>query len=124
MTDPRMRRAFLAGALTPGARMILDPDESHHASRVLRLRPGDTLLVFDGAGGEWDATIETVTSAAVGVVLGAAREAIAEPSVGQRIIDQGGFPQPGKPAEFAKFIESEVKVWGDIIRTANVTLPD
>lgn len=53
-----------------------------------------------------------------------AMKAIAEPSVGQRIIDQGGFPQPGKPAEFAKFIESEVKVWGDIIRTANVTLPD
>ena len=51
-------------------------------------------------------------------------KAIAEPSVGQRIIDQGGFPKPGQPAEFAKFIDSEVKVWGDIIRTANVTLPD
>ena len=53
-----------------------------------------------------------------------AMKAIAEPSVGQRIIDQGGFPKPGKPAEFANFIDSEVKVWGDIIRTANVTLPD
>ena len=30
----------------------------------------------------------------------------------------------GAPADFAKFIESEVKVWGDIVRTANVTLPD
>jgi tripartite-type tricarboxylate transporter receptor subunit TctC len=53
-----------------------------------------------------------------------AMKAIAEPSVGQRIIDQGGFPRQNTPAEFAKFIESEVKVWGDIIRTANVTLPD
>ena len=46
------------------------------------------------------------------------------PRLIQRIIDQGGFPKPGKPAEFANFIDSEVKVWGDIIRTANVTLPD
>jgi tripartite-type tricarboxylate transporter receptor subunit TctC len=60
------------------------------------------------------------------IVAGAnklARAAIADPSVGPRIVAQGGFLKPGTPDDFARFIASELKQWGDIIRTANVTLP-
>jgi len=32
-------------------------EEAHHIARVLRLRPGDDLVVFDGSGREADATI-------------------------------------------------------------------
>jgi 16S rRNA (uracil1498-N3)-methyltransferase len=43
----------------PGACSVitLDPDETHHAIRVLRLRPGDPISVFDGKGREWDAVL-------------------------------------------------------------------
>jgi len=42
-----------------GATVRLDPAESHHVSRVLRLRPGDALDVFDGAGSEWSTVIDS-----------------------------------------------------------------
>jgi 16S rRNA (uracil1498-N3)-methyltransferase len=69
MTD-RMRRALLPSAGNTGDRVLLDPEESHHAARVLRLKRGDALNVFDGAGREWAATIEDVTGDRVAVVLG------------------------------------------------------
>jgi len=54
---------------------------------------------------------------------GIAIKALADPAIAGRISEQGGFLKPGPPADYARFIESEVKVWGDIIRTAGVTLP-
>jgi len=60
------------------------------------------------------------------IVAGAnklARAAIADESVGPRIVAQGGFLKPGTPDDFAQFIAREAKQWGDIIRTAGVTLP-
>ena len=38
----------------------LPKDEAKHAAKVLRLRPGDPVCAMDGAGGRWDAVIETV----------------------------------------------------------------
>jgi 16S rRNA (uracil1498-N3)-methyltransferase len=35
---------------TPGAEQVLDGDEAHHASRVLRLKTGDQTELFDGCG--------------------------------------------------------------------------
>jgi 16S rRNA (uracil1498-N3)-methyltransferase len=35
---------------TPGATLSLDGPEGRHAARVVRLRPGDAAIVFDGAG--------------------------------------------------------------------------
>lgn len=69
MSD-RIRRAFLPAARAAGDRMDLDPEESHHAARVLRLKPGDALNVFDGAGREWAATIDAATKDRVTVVVG------------------------------------------------------
>ena len=49
----RVRRApmrrFHVAELRPG-RVALDPGQSRHAARVLRLRPGDTVELFDGCG--------------------------------------------------------------------------
>lgn len=38
----------------------LPKDEAKHAAKVLRLRPGDPVCAMDGAGGRWDAVIESV----------------------------------------------------------------
>ena len=74
----RVRRAFLPSAAT-GARADLDPEESHHVARVLRARTGDGLSVFDGRGGEWEATVEAVTGDRVTVRVGAPVEDPVEP---------------------------------------------
>lgn len=47
-------------------------------------------------------------------------QAARDPGVAKRITDQGGFLQPGSPEDFTKFIESEIKSWGDIVRAAKV----
>ena len=50
-------RFFAPDAAAPGARVRLPPDESHHAARVLRLREGDEVALFDGRGHEWQGRI-------------------------------------------------------------------
>jgi 16S rRNA (uracil1498-N3)-methyltransferase len=70
MTD-RVRRAFVSQGAAPGATVTLDPEESHHVARVLRLKRGDPLSVFDGAGREWAATIEELARDRVTVLAGA-----------------------------------------------------
>ena len=48
-------------AAPPIAGMVsLNEDESHHLSRVSRHQVGDFVIVFDGLGHEYDATIETI----------------------------------------------------------------
>jgi 16S rRNA (uracil1498-N3)-methyltransferase len=51
-------RLYVEGlALAPGATLALPDAAAHHALRVLRLRVGDALALFDGTGGEWTATL-------------------------------------------------------------------
>lgn len=68
-------------ALTPGTSVRLSADESHHLSRVLRLRPGDAVQVFNGRGGAFDAVVTEVGRGAATVHLGALRAAAPEPRV-------------------------------------------
>ena len=44
-------------ALAGGATVALPESAAHHALRVLRLRDGDAVTLFDGSGGEWRGSI-------------------------------------------------------------------
>lgn len=44
--------------LSPGALVALPEGAAHHALRVLRMKSGDRLVLFDGQGGEWQATLK------------------------------------------------------------------
>ena len=50
----------LASALPLNPRVNLPENAARHASRVLRLRVGEDLVLFDGAGGEYAARIATI----------------------------------------------------------------
>lgn len=56
--------------LAPGARFNLPEAVARHAVRVLRLPPGATLVLFDGTGGEYPATIAHIDRERVSVSLG------------------------------------------------------
>ena len=56
----------------PGARIALPEHAAHHAREVLRLGPGQAVRVFDGAGHEWMALLETVSRRGVTAHLGEA----------------------------------------------------
>ncbi len=52
----------LPGARAPGVAVDLPPAVAHQATRVLRLRPGDPIELFDGSGGAWRATLDRVAT--------------------------------------------------------------
>lgn len=54
MTTPRF---LVPDGLAAGQTLALPPDAEHHARRVLRLRPGDAIVLFDGAGNEFEAVL-------------------------------------------------------------------
>lgn len=68
MSD-RLHRVRHAPGGARGDRVVLDRDESVHLCRVLRLRAGATIGVFDGAGREWEAVLETADPSGAVAVL-------------------------------------------------------
>jgi 16S rRNA (uracil1498-N3)-methyltransferase len=62
----------------PGARLELPDHSAHHAREVLRLRAGAIVRVFDGAGSEFEATLDSVTRQGVFLKLAGAVTARAE----------------------------------------------
>lgn len=55
-----LKRLFIDDRLLPGSELRLDDEASRYLVRVLRLKSGDTVNVFNGEDGEWTATIERV----------------------------------------------------------------
>lgn len=49
----RVARFYTEGALRAGGVSLLPEDTAHHAVHVLRLRPGDEVVLFNGRGGEY-----------------------------------------------------------------------
>jgi 16S rRNA (uracil1498-N3)-methyltransferase len=67
----RTPRIHTGQALQADTRFDLEPGPSQHLARVLRMQPGDALVLFDGRGGEYPATIAAVGKKQVCVVTGA-----------------------------------------------------
>jgi 16S rRNA (uracil1498-N3)-methyltransferase len=60
---------FHVEGVGPGARVSLPEHSAHHAREVLRLRAGAEVRVFDGAGAEFEAVLESVTRQGVHIRL-------------------------------------------------------
>ncbi len=69
----RLTRVFVAAPLEAGELLALPPGPAQHLTRVLRLAAGDALTIFNGHGGEYAATIESVRRDRVSVSIGAQR---------------------------------------------------
>ncbi len=74
----RIPRIYQPGALHTGLRLTLQESAANHVARVLRLQPGAPLTLFGGEGGEYAATLLSVTKRTVEVELGEYRVAAAE----------------------------------------------
>ena len=73
---------FLADAIdTSLGTARLGEDEARHLSQVLRLRAGDEIAVFDGAGREFQARVEQIARDGADLRLLAEVDAAAEPAV-------------------------------------------
>jgi 16S rRNA (uracil1498-N3)-methyltransferase len=67
----RLTRIHVEGPLAEGAELELPAPGAYHVARVLRLRPGAPLVVFDGSGGDWQAEVIAVDGGTVVVRLDA-----------------------------------------------------
>ncbi len=67
----RVTRVFVEEPLASGAEVPLSAAAAGHVVRVLRLKPGESLTLFDGQGGEYAATVATIRRGAVRVTVGA-----------------------------------------------------
>jgi 16S rRNA (uracil1498-N3)-methyltransferase len=65
----RLTRVYVDGALAPGGRITLTGSAANHVTRVLRLRVGAELTLFNGRGGEYAAQIEAAKGSAVTVSI-------------------------------------------------------
>lgn len=53
-------RVYHRNALQVGRDALLEGPAAHHLARVLRIRPGEPVVVFDGNGGEYHASVRVV----------------------------------------------------------------
>lgn len=74
-------RFYAPAADRTGDLVDLPAEEAGHLTRVLRLRAGAPVRVFNGRGGEFDAAVETTAKGRVQVRLSAARQAPREARV-------------------------------------------
>jgi 16S rRNA (uracil1498-N3)-methyltransferase len=70
MSSPSPNRLFQAGPLPAGGTVRLEADASHHALRVLRLREGDPVELFDGSGTRWPGRLVDADPRGASVALG------------------------------------------------------
>jgi len=73
-------QAGAAPTFTAGQRLALPPAEAHHAAHVLRLRPGDAIALFDGAGSAALARVAEVRRGAVTALVEEAGPPLARPA--------------------------------------------
>ena len=80
--------------LGPGAQFPLAAQAAQHVARSLRLAPGADLILFDGLGGEYHATIERIDRDRVDVKVGAWRDLEREPPFAIGLVQ--GLPEADK----------------------------
>lgn len=65
----RTTRIYTDQELHADALVVLPEDASRHVARALRMQPGDALVVFNGRGGEYNATINSVEKKTVHLAI-------------------------------------------------------
>lgn len=66
----RCPRIYTPQKLTANSTIPLDAEAAHHVARVLRMRCGDALTLFNGDGSEYAATIASADKKSVQVAIG------------------------------------------------------
>lgn len=70
----RLSRVFVEAPLASGARVRLAGSAAGHVMRVLRLRAGDAVTLFNGTGSEFAGRLEAARAGEVTVLVGEERE--------------------------------------------------
>jgi 16S rRNA (uracil1498-N3)-methyltransferase len=74
--------------------MALAPEAAQHVAKALRLKAGDSIVVFDGRGGEYEANIQRIDKDRVDVKVGAWRDVETEAALPMGLAQ--GLPEGDK----------------------------
>ncbi|TDG15667.1 16S rRNA (uracil(1498)-N(3))-methyltransferase [Seongchinamella unica] len=66
----RIPRIYTTAALAPHGSFELEAGPSQHLARALRMQVGEALVVFDGRGGEYPATLSAIGKKQVSITTG------------------------------------------------------
>ena len=84
---PHLHRFYIDRACKTAETLVLTGDEAHHALRVVRVRPGDSVALFDGSGRELLGVVGSASKNEVRVSV--LEERLATPSTNRVTIAQG-----------------------------------
>jgi 16S rRNA (uracil1498-N3)-methyltransferase len=73
-SDKSLTRLYFPGRIAAGSECRLPAAQTHHVQRVLRLKPGAPVTLFNGEGDEYDAAILDIAKVGVTVRVGGHRE--------------------------------------------------
>ena len=77
----RCPRIYSPQPLAANSTLELAPEASHHLARVLRMQPGDALVLFNGEGGEYPAVITAIDKRNVTVTTEQLVDSVSESSL-------------------------------------------
>jgi len=66
----RIPRIYTTSELRQGTKFTLEKKAGNHLVRVLRLKPGAEVILFNGQGGHFEAVIDNVTGSNVDITIG------------------------------------------------------
>ena len=89
-----MRRFYAERIKASGDTVVLTDDEARHIKNVLRMRPGEEVLLINGSGTEYMSIITNITSDTVELMITGRRRCTADPSV--RVTLFQCIPKQGK----------------------------
>jgi 16S rRNA (uracil1498-N3)-methyltransferase len=73
-----LSRVHVARTLAAGSEVVLDESASTHIARVLRLKAGAAVVLFDGGGADYAGRIVAITRDGVRIEVGARSDGLAE----------------------------------------------
>ena len=118
-----MRYFFIEPSEVKDPLVLITGSEAHHIKTVLRLKPGDSLKLFDGTGYEYDAVISGISAKAVAVEI-RKRFKAATPSDVQIIVAQAFLKEKKMDDLVRKLCELGVTRWIPFFSERSIARPD
>jgi 16S rRNA (uracil1498-N3)-methyltransferase len=118
-----MRYFFVESAEINKPVVFLKGSEARHIKNVLRLRPGDSVLLFDGSGFEYEAVIQKLSEGRAELCIVRKNPAVTESPV-QLIVAQAFLKEKKMDALIRPLCELGMTEWVPYISERSVPRPD
>ena len=118
-----MRHFYIDSFPTTNSVLAIQQSEAHHIKNVLRLKPGDTIKLFDGTGFEYAAVIKEMSAAEVKVEIRSKVRATARSGV-QIMVAQAFLKEKKMDELVRRLCELGVARWIPFFSQRSIARPD